>query len=428
MMPSSAASAPAFSVGLHAREEAGGLRTTRFDSLASLEAVAPAWDEVQDRDPFRHVLMDRRWVGPWWKAFGDGKELHGLLVTKGGRPVGLAPTILSRGWEAWPSRDGLMQIADDYSKLSVPAWRRFVPVRRVTFPVNVPSHNARAHALVADDMQGVCAAVLDYWKEREGSWDVLVLEGLPTASGQAEAFADAAAARGFLNLPHGRVREMYRADLSGGLDAYLARRGGHFRKRRKELIRACQKAGRIDIAQYRGSDIMRGLDLMFDIERATWKARPGERSTVDMAIDERLRGFFTDAALAFAADDDAVVHVMSLDGRPVGAMFGLSRRSTMLTLVVYLRDDVLDVLNAAPLWDATIQDAIDRGMTELDTHGVSSHAKRWATHTDTYQRRYIFSSGARGRALWASKALATSASRWIASARSRKQGEHDGRN
>ena len=403
------------------------LHVGRFDTLAALDGAGPDWDFVQDHCPFHHVLLDHRWIRAWWNAFGEGKELHGLVIRRDGTPVGLAPMVLSQGREAWPSRDSQLQIAEDHRNLSVPAWRRVVPVRRVTFPLNVPCHNSRSHVLIADDPAEVCAAVLDYWKDRQNDWDVMMLDGLPVSSGQREMFQAAAAARGLPSLPHGRAREMYSADLTGGMEAYLARRGSHFRKRHRAQMRACEKAGRFEVRQYRGSDIGRGLDAMFDIESQTWKARPEANAPVRMPIDDRLRRFFTEVAYAYAANDDAVIHVMNLDGRPAGCLFGLSRGNVMLSLVVYLRDDMRDILNAAPLWDSLIRDATARNMTELDIHGVTAYARKWATREETYQRLYVFSAHLKGRALWASKALATTLSRQLARRRDGFKGEHDGR-
>lgn len=403
------------------------LRVGRFDTVATLDAAVPDWDIVQDRCPFHHVLLDHRWIRAWWSAFGEGKELHGLVVRHDGNPVGLAPMIFSQGLEAWPSRDSQLQIAEDHRNLVVPAWRRIVPVRRVTFPLNVPCHNSRSHVLIADDPKGVCAAILDYWHDRQSDWDVMMLDGLPVSSGQREMFQAAALARGLPTLPHGRARAMYSADLTGGMEAYLARRGSHFRKRHKAQMRACEKAGRFELRKFCGSDIGRGLDAMFEIESQTWKARPEADAPVRMPIDDRLRRFFTEVAHAYAAKDDAVIHVMSLDGRPAGCLFGLSRDNVMLSLVVYLRDDMRNILNAAPLWDALIRDATARNMTELDIHGVTAYARKWATREDMYQRLYVFSPHLKGRALWASKALATALSRQLARHRDRSKGEHDGR-
>jgi CelD/BcsL family acetyltransferase involved in cellulose biosynthesis len=418
-----------FDSGIAAGLRAPGrlFQVERFETPEQMSEIVSDWDAVQDRCEFGHVLLDHRWVQAWWKNFGAGKDLHALVVRHDGRAVGVAPMIRSRGLEAWPSRDGLLQLAEDHKRLSIPSWRRVIPVRRVTFPLNVESLNSRSHVLYGEDHADVCQSILDYWKKRSKEWDVLVLEGLPTSSGQRELFEKAASANGFLTLAHGRLREMYEADITGGPDAHADRRGRHFRKRRKEQIRACEKAGQLTLQVYRQGDLPRGLELLFEIERATWKAKPGAEVSAKLALDAPVRAFYREVTLAFGAEDDAVIHIMSLDGRPVGGLLGLSRGTTMLSFVIYLRDDVRDVLNAAPLWNALVQDAADRNITKLDLNGVSPYARKWATDAYTYQRLYIFSPHARGRALWASKALMTNLSRRLARERAVPRSDDNGR-
>ena len=390
----------------------GEARVRRIATAAELQAAAPAWNALLDASPNPYVLLDHRWVTAWWRAFGEDKELHVLSVEREGRTIGLVPTILSRGREVWPMRDGRFQIADDARNLRLPAWKRIVPIRRVSFPLNVASHNARAHALAeAKDTDAVCRAAIDYWAERSGRWDVMALEGLPGKGAQREAFKAAARDHGLPSPAHGARREIFMADLSDGFEGFLQKRSSHFRRRRKEQIRACHKHGRIELVAYRGKEIDRGLKVMFAIERETWKSRPGGDAPVDMALDRRLRGFFCDVGRAFAATDEAVIHVMMLDGEPVGALFGLARGATMLSLVIYLADRVRRQLNTAPLWSALFEDAALSGHTRIDIHGMTDNARKWSTHSEAFQRLYVFSSNPWGLCLYGAKAAATTISR-----------------
>ena len=228
--------------------QAAGLQVRRIADGRALDALGPTWARLHDGCPSPYVLLDHRWVSSWWRAFGSGKELHVLAVEQAGRAIGIVPMVLSSGLEVWPMRDGGLQIAEDHRNLRLPSWRRVVPVRRVSFPLNVPSHNARAHAIApAERSEAVCSAAMDYWSARRGDWDAMALEGLPCASGQRGAFRRAAARCGLPSPPHGARRCIFMADISGGFEAYLANRSAHFRKRMRQAIRACEKIGRIEI-------------------------------------------------------------------------------------------------------------------------------------------------------------------------------------
>lgn len=408
-------------------DHARALHVERVDSPSGIDAVAAEWDRVQNDCTFRHVLLDHRWVRAWWNVFGPNKDLHNLVIREGSRARGIVPMVLSRGWEAWPRRDDPLQIAEDHANLDIPKWRRVIPVRRVTFPLNIPSQNARAHALLAGDPAPVCAAVLHYWSNRASEWDVMVLEGLPAESGQREAFTAAAAKEGFGALPSGRTRIMHRADLSGGMEAYLSKRTATFRKSRRRHMNQCHRAGEVELVTYRGENIRRGLSILFELERHTWKADPTRNDArMRVPLDDRIRLFLTEVGTAFASSDDAVVIVMNFNGIPVGAMMGVSRRSIMLALLTYLRDDMRDTLNTYPLMDAFIQDAIAHGMTSLDMNGVTEYTRRWATHEDRYQRLYIFNRHPKARILQVSKALATNLSQLSRSVEWDRNGDDDG--
>ena len=133
-----------------------------------------------------------------------------------------------------------------------------------------------------------------------------------------------------------------------------------------------------------------------------------------MAIDDRIRGFFTDVGLAFSATDEAAIYVLELDGRAVSALMTLATGRTILTLVVYIADEVRGSLNTAPLWAAMFEDTVPRGITTVDIHGVTEHARKWATYSEEFQRLYIFNSRPTGQLLFASKSIATSLSRLLA--------------
>ncbi|WP_166802301.1 GNAT family N-acetyltransferase [Microvirga pakistanensis] len=255
----------------------------------------------------------------------------------------------------------------------------------------------------------------------------MVLEGLPAESGQREAFTAAAAKEGFGALPSGRTRIMHRADLSGGMEAYLSKRTATFRKSRRRHMNQCHRAGEVELVTYRGENIRRGLSILFELERHTWKADPTRNDArMRVPLDDRIRLFLTEVGTAFASSDDAVVIVMNFNGIPVGAMMGVSRRSMMLALLTYLRDDMRDTLNTYPLMDAFIQDAIAHGMTSLDMNGVTEYTRRWATHEDRYQRLYIFSRHPKARILQVSKALATNLSQLSRSVEWDRNGDDDG--
>ena len=68
-----------------AAARSGEIEVERVDSADRLEQLRPEWDRIQDLCPWKHVLLDFRWVSAWWRSFGAGKELHVLALRQDGR-------------------------------------------------------------------------------------------------------------------------------------------------------------------------------------------------------------------------------------------------------------------------------------------------------------------------------------------------------
>jgi len=380
-------------------------------SEAGLAALAPDWQRVQDACPWKHVLLDHRWVSAWWRCFGDGKELHCLLLRRGASVVGIAPFILSRGLELFPARDSMFQLADDYAHLTVPRSLRILPIRRVTFPLNISSHNARAHLLLQEEPQECFELVAKYWFERSGQWDLIALDGLPDVSSQRHQLIEAGRHQGGHVPRAGMTRTIFHAPLPATFDDYLAARTGHFRKRLKAELRGCRRAGEITIERYGGESIDRGLEILFAIEQRTWKVRRQRRRKVYLALDEITRRFFTEVAHAFAATGGAEILVMSVDGRPAGALFTLARQETILSLVIYLDDAYRGRVTTAPLWRAFLEGAVAHGYRGIDFHGNTVSVQKWALDSATYRRLYLFNRWPYSRLLGSAKGTAAHLSR-----------------
>ncbi len=396
-----------------AGEPAAGVTVERIGSAEALEALGPEWERLQDATPWKHVLLDHRWMCAWWRAFGAGKQLHVLVLRRGGEVVGIAPMIVSRGWEAFPDRDTRFHLAEDYAHMAGSRWRRCVPIRRVSFPINIACHNERAHFLFPVESEALYAAVFDYWRERRGEWDLMVLEGLPRESAQHAAVAASARERDWRALPQGRTVELFSADIAGTMDDYLASRSRHFRKRQRRAVRANEDHGRIATEEYRGERIGAGLDQLFELERRSWKADPQQGRAVSLTLDDRMRAFLRDVAGAFARSDDAQVLVMTCDGAPFAGVLALGRQTTLLTLVTYMDEARSEQLTTATLWWDFVERALAAGYDRIDFNGNTVAAQKLSNASDVYVRRTVFHDGPYARVLGAAKAGAT----WISSRR-----------
>ncbi len=394
-----------------------GFRVDRIATLEALEQIATDWDRVQDATASKHVLLDHRWMCAWWRAFGAGKQLHVLVLRRGERVVGIAPMILSRGYEAFPRRDTQYHLAEDAAYLRGPNWRAFVPIRKVSFPVNVASHNARAHFLFPEAGPEAFDAVFAYWWERRGEWDLMVCEGLPLDSEQPGQVAAAVVRQGGRVLPKGREVELQCAHLPETMEGYLRTHSSDYRRRYRKALAANARKGAIGTDEYRGARLEEGMALLFALEQRSWKVEGRAGQELHLPLDDRLRGFLGDVAEGFGRRDQAHVTSMTCDGKPVAALLGLERQGVLLLLVTYMDSRFRGELTTTSMFNAIIEGAIARGLGQIDFNGSSLNVRKMANASHVHVRRSICHGGLYSRLLGASKSASMRVSQALRAAR-----------
>jgi len=367
----------------------------RIDGAAALDAIEPVWCDLHRGTRDQHVMLDFRWVRAWWEHFGDGKELHVLLIRDGrGAPLAIAPLVVSRGWEAFPSRETLVQMAEDFRYIRRERYRRLIPIRRLTFPLNLASSNLRAHFLGQGHLASVPAVICRYARAIARRWDLFVLEGLPAESGQRSAFAAAATSCGLSVSSRHYERRLGYIPLPATMEDYLQLQSRRFRK---NLNHACnqaeRRAGPLSLERYRGDQIDRGMATLFELERRSWKTRPDHGRRLDIQLDERMRCFHLSVARDFARTDEAEVLVLRAAGEPVVGLYVLESNRRAVTVLTYMDEASRDTVTAAPLFRALIKGLIKRSLEELDFNGSTQNVQKWATQQRVCQRLIIHHHG-----------------------------------
>lgn len=396
------------------------LEVRRVESLEGLESIREEWQELESASP-RHVLLDHRWVCAWWRHFGRGKQLHTLVVRRGKTSVGIAPLMISRGFEAFPSRNTLVLIAEDHQHVPSVRWRRVVPIRRLTFPVNVPCGNVRNHFLVGEDSAGFYEAIAGYLCDRSRAWDMAWLEGFPEESMQATRLRDAAAAAGLRSARGHFARRYYRAALPRTFDEFLEQRSRMFRKRlRQEIRRDERKAeslGEVRVRAFRGPTIDAGMDILFALEGRSWKAGRGRRRKLVWRLDERARSFHREVARSYAESDAATVQVLEVADQPVAAFYLLERDGILNCLLTFRDETQAAGISTALLWKEAVSGAIGRGLLEIDFNGETRNQRPWADGETRFERVVLFNGQPYSRLLRALKDGANAVSQRMKSRR-----------
>lgn len=362
----------------------------RVGSLADLLSLRGAWNDLQRENPFSLAMVDHRWMCAWWRAFGDRYVQHTLVLRHGSEILGVAPLMISRGMEVFPTRDSLIQTAHDYRAVST-RLPRLVPIRRLTFPLSIVSGNLRCQFLFRTDDSALYDAVVTYAASISRQWDLMMLEGLPAPSGQKEQVLASALRHGLSTDGREFERPLLRVSLPETFDLYLAQRPARFRRELgKARRRVKRRVGRLTFREFRGVEIGRGMDLLFQLEERSWKAKRDRQRRLYVPLDDRLRGFYRGVAEEFAAADEAQVLIMSANQEAVASLFCLEQAGRSVALLTYLDDAFRAEASALPLFEQLIALSIERGLEELDLNGFTKNLLKWANGQMSYSRLTLY--------------------------------------
>lgn len=375
----------------------------RIGNVDELDALGPVWNELQDQCDYQHVLMDHRWVSTWWRHFGRGKAQHTLLLSSGRNPVGVVPLAITRSFEAFPFRDPYVMGPDDYQFLPGLRRRRLVPLRRLTFPLNLVSGNIRGQAIFPHAEPASYAAFAHYAAGIAGDWDVATLPGMRPWDQEQAVLANAARGAGLLPGRRQAKRPMLYIDLPASLEDFLRSRSSHFRQRMQQeankLERTFAALGPMKVTCYRGAEIEEGLRRLFALEKQSWKVADSKQRRLHLSLDDHARGFFREAAGRFAADDNAQVLILSFGETNAAGWFTLERKGVASSVLTYRNEQLAEPVSIVPIWQELIKGGINRGLRRLDINGYTRNYLKWAKDQHDYSSMTLFNTAPYSRLL-----------------------------
>jgi hypothetical protein len=322
--------------------------------------------------------------------------MHTLVLRRGDKIEGIVPLAISRGWEAFPTREKFVRIAEDFQYLPSTRWRRFVPIRRLTFPLSFPSSNIRSHLILPRAGREHALAVMAYCHKIRDRWDLLSLDGIPRDSDQETLLCEAAAYHGLRRGLSRHSRTLLHASLPASLEEYLAGRSRNFRsgwrRARRQSMERTGSLGGFDIREFRGDSIDEGIDKLLDLERRSWKVKTTRKRELYVTLNDDYRLFHRHVAKAFAASDQAQVLVTEIGGQPANALYCLERQGIITCVLTYQAEEFMDRVSVAPLWARFFEIAIERNLRKVDFNGNTSHLARFANGQTSFSRLVFYHS------------------------------------
>jgi CelD/BcsL family acetyltransferase involved in cellulose biosynthesis len=331
---------------------------------AEIVALEAAWRELYEAASARTPLAGPDYLLPWYEHYGGhaGVPLVGS-AWRDGALVGLAPLVLRR------ARVGA------------------VPVRCVQFAA------ASAEAgefLLADGRPEVAGAFLDTL-ESAARFDVARFNLLDPASAEYEALR-LAARRGGLAIE--TVPTSYATvDLSAGYEAYLGRLSAKFRGNLKRRRKAIAAAGPLALEgvhfETGGAAIDHGVERMFAVADASWKALRGG------PMAPRHRAFYRDLARRFGARGQLDLAILAVAGRDRAYMLGVAERGVYFDVTLSFDEEARPLAPGVVLTQEVLRRLAGRGIHTFVSHGVHDYKRYFATALTARRRAIVFARGPR---------------------------------
>jgi CelD/BcsL family acetyltransferase involved in cellulose biosynthesis len=331
------------------------LRSEIIEDVEALAALAPAWWALWRRCPST-PFMSPAWTLPWWRAFSPGR-LRVVAIWAGQDLAALAPLYLERGELGARLLPIGIGISDALDVLVDPA-----------------GAERASKALVA--------AVAGY----AADWDCWELEELP---------GDAAA----LTLPippdceeqGGPQRASPVLDLTAATGDPLAALPA--RKRRKLRMaqnRVARRGG--EVRAVGPGEVATFLDDLARLHGARWTSR-GEDGVL---VDDPVRCFHALALPELAAAGLARLFTLSIEGRVVGAYYGLQHGGRAYAYLGGFDPEFAFESPGTVLIGHAIADAVASGATAFDfLRGQEAYKYEWGA-VNSWSRRRSFRRVAHG--------------------------------
>jgi CelD/BcsL family acetyltransferase involved in cellulose biosynthesis len=336
----------------------GTLSIRVYRTLPELESLRPAWEELLTKFPGATTFSTWEWLAPWWRAFGEGRELRVLaFFDSSATLVGLAPLAIRRRRVAPLIKLRVLSLWGDGSGDS----------DNLDFPVRAGWEEA------------VATTLFDFLEKQSRDWDFCEFNTMPADSPVASCLAKLLGERGWttytdrpacsaISLPE--TWEAYLKQLSSKERGKIA----YYRNRLKRKYR-------VRFHRCAAEEIYACLEALFALHGKRWQLlrQPGSFESTSR------RQFYYELSRLLVAGGKLEFWLIELDGQPAAAQFGFRFGGTVFQLQEgfdpeYSVDSVGYVLRAH-----VIEQLISQGVRRYDfLAGESASKARWATRSGHY--------------------------------------------
>jgi len=264
-----------------------------ISDYGDLESLKGEWDFLIRESGADCFHLTHEWTSAWWKNLGTGNKLFILLAREGGKTLGIAPLMISRG------------------RLSG------IPVRKIEF---IGAGWGYGGFILGDKKELCIRLMMDYLVDKSKIWDVAALCRVPADPEETAIIESSIKESGLLSLTE--KEHIPCIALIGTWQDYLSERSYSFRRNFKNRERRIKKIGPVFFDRHNNGkcvpDLGKLMDTVFDISSRSWKWKEGTA----IASSEEVRNFYLTLAQVLHERGWLELSILKVNGKPVSYMLG----------------------------------------------------------------------------------------------------------
>jgi CelD/BcsL family acetyltransferase involved in cellulose biosynthesis len=334
------------------------LQVTKFTSWQEWDALSPDCERILQGNPELTIFSTPEWLGAWWKAFGQARQLIALSISNaGGEVIGLAPLYL-----------------ESVKK------RQLNGVRRLRLVGDGTGDSDNLDLIFRSGHEVACSEALLARLGSEAGWDVCELNTLCANSSTARAMLDCLKKRGWPARQW--TRDSSVVPLPDNWDTYLSQLSREQARGIERYTRRLERHHDVRIFKCATEEELQpALEVLIDLHQKRWQSQgqPGS-----FAESER-RHFYHEMSRGFLRRGWLEFWMMELDGKPAACQFAFRYGDTVYQLQEGLDPKHYSDRAGIVLRAHILKQLIAQGVRQYDfLGGINAHKQSWGAQPGSY--------------------------------------------
>lgn len=331
-----------------------------IETTEDFERLADDWHRLESESESVNIFQSFDWVLPWWKSFGNGRELVLVFCRNSSSPVAALPF--------YRERRSLLGL----------------PMRRI----GVVGETLSTDYEFLFTGKGVSHLEQCFTRAAEGTggWDYFQLKKVPAGSQLVDAMESLGRENGyhFISIPYGRYPYM---QLEGDFDSFLNvpdRRS--VRRNTRKSLKKLQKEGTVRFLPRSELDLDRAFEELVRLSQRGWKKKAG----IDPFSEGPNREFFREVLRRMEERGRLEIIELELDGEAIAFVLGFNLKGKYFGYYMAYDEERKHLSPGTLLLSRAVEQAFIDGRTEFDfSEGQEYFKLQWTDKARQFEELYL---------------------------------------